>query len=265
MNMMDYHIHTKRCGHAQGEMEQYVQGGIAAGLEEIGFSDHLPFFHKRDPGYTMALEELPAYVEDVGKLRDRYPDIRVKLGIEADFIPGEERQTEALLKAHPFDFVLGSVHFINGWGFDIPEEEKSWKGKDVDQIYRDYFKLLRQTAKAGFFDIIGHTDLVKKFGHRPSRKLSDEIEKTAVTFKETGVAVEVNTSGLRKPVREIYPALEILKLYRRYEIPIVFGSDAHAPQEVGKDFDKAASYAKGAGYSQALIYEKRRVVGTYAF
>ena len=263
--MIDYHIHTKRCGHAEGEMDQYVRQALKTRLEEIGFSDHLPFLHKRDPGYTMALEELPNYVEEVQGLRKRYPALRIKLGIEADYFPGEERQTEKLLKAHPFDFVLGSVHFIDGWGFDIPEEEKSWKGKDVNRIYRDYFKLLRGAAESGFFDIIGHTDLVKKFGHRPTDVLDEEIEKTAAAFKKAAVAVEINTSGLRKPVREIYPALEILKVYRRHDIPIVFGSDAHAPQEVGKDFDGAISHAREADYSKALVYETRRVVGTYAF
>ena len=246
-------------------MDQYVRQALKARLEEIGFSDHLPFLHKRDPGYTMALEELPNYVEEVQSLRKQYPDLQIKLGIEADYFPGEELQTEKLLKAYPFDFVLGSVHFVDGWGFDIPDEEKNWKGKDVNQIYRDYFKLLREAAEVGFFDIIGHTDLVKKFGHRPTEQLDGEVEKTAAAFKKAGVAVEINTSGLRKPVREIYPALEILKVYRRHEIPIVFGSDAHAPQEVGKDFEKAVSYAKTVGYSQALIYEKRSVVGSYAF
>ena len=263
--MRDYHIHTKRCGHARGEIEQYVERALEAGLEEIGFSDHLPFVHKRDPGYTMALDELPGYVEDVEKMRALYPRVRIKLGVEADYFPDQEKQTEKLLKAHPFDFVLGSVHFIDGWGFDMPEEEENWRGKDVDQIYHDYFGLLRQAAQTGFFDIIGHTDLVKKFGHRPTRRLTEEVEKTATAFKEADLAVEINTSGLRRPVREIYPAMEILKVYHRYGIPIVFGSDAHAPEEVGEDFDKAATHAKEAGYSKALIFEKRRVLGHYAF
>ena len=263
--MRDYHIHTKRCGHARGEMEQYVERALETGLEEIGFSDHLPFFHKRDPGYTMALEELPGYVEDVERMRGQHPRLRIKLGVEADYFPGQEKETEKALEAHPFDFVLGSVHFIDGWGFDMPEEEKNWRGKDVDQIYRDYFKLLRQAAQTGLFDIIGHTDLVKKFGHRPAQHLEEEIEKTAAVFKESGLTVEINTSGLRRPVREIYPAMEILKVYHHYNIPIVFGSDAHAPEEVGEDFDKAVAYAKEAGYSRALIYERRKAIGSYGF
>lgn len=261
--MIDYHIHTKRCGHAEGEMAEYVEQAIAAGLAEIGFSDHLPFPHKRDAGYTMAPEELPGYVKEVEALRRRYPQIRIKLGIEADYFPGGEKETERLVKTYPFDYVLGSIHFIDGWGFDIPEEKDTWKGKDVEAVYRSYFALLRESARLPFFDIIGHSDLVKKFGHRPGSPLKEEIEETARVFKEEGVAVEVNTSGLRKPAKEIYPSRILLEAYRRVAVPIVFGSDAHAPKEVGQDFDHAVALAKSVGYQEALIFEKRRASGRY--
>ncbi len=261
--MIDYHIHTKRCGHATGEMSAYVEQAITAGLPEIGFSDHLPFLHKRDKGYTMALEELPGYVEEVEAMRRRYPQIRIKLGIEADYFPGREKETEALIKRYAFDYVLGSVHFIDGWGFDIPEAKQSWKGKNVAAVYRRYFELLRESARIPFFDIIGHPDLVKKFGHRPNEALNEEIEETAHVFKASGKSVEVNTSGLRKPVREIYPAKPLLEAYRKQGVPIVFGSDAHAPEEVGKDFDRAVQLAKSVGYTEALIYENRRPSSRY--
>jgi len=260
---IDYHIHTKRCGHARGEMSEYVECAIAAGLEEIGFSDHLPFLHKRDTGYTMALEELPHYVEEVSSLRKRYPDIRIKLGIEADFFPGQEKAIESLINQYDFDYVLGSVHFIDGWGFDIPDQKESWKGKDVNQVYSRYFKLLRQSASVPFFNIIGHPDLVKKFGHRASVSFKEDIEETARTFQASGVAVEVNTSGLRKPVQEIYPARPLLEAYCRHRVPIVLGSDAHAPDEVGKDFEAAVQLAQDVGYQEALVYEKRSVSGRY--
>ena len=261
--MIDYHIHTKRCGHAEGEMAEYVEQAIAAGLPEIGFSDHLPFLHKRDPRYTMALEELPDYVEEVERLRARYPKIRIKLGIEADYFPGREQETEKLIASYAFDYVLGSVHFIDGWGFDIPEEKESWQGKDVDAVYRKYFELLRQSARISFFNIIGHSDLVKKFGHRPNTALDREVNQTARIFKEEGMSVEVNTSGLRKPAQEIYPSKVLLEAYYHYGVPIVFGSDAHAAKEVGKDFDQAALLAREVGYQEALIYEGRKVSGRY--
>ena len=263
--MIDYHIHTKRCGHAEGEMTDYVEQAIAAGLSEIGFSDHLPFFHKRDPGYTMSLEELPGYVAEVEALRRRYPNVRIKLGIEADYFPGREKETEKLINAHTFDYVVGSVHFMDGWGFDTPEEKESWKEKDVEETYRQYFELLRQSARVPFFNIIGHSDLVKKFGHRPRVALERELDETARVFKEEGVSVEINTSGLRKPAREIYPSLLLLQAYHKYNVPIVFGSDAHAPGEVGKDFDQAVTLARQVGYQEALIYERRKVSGRYTF
>lgn len=262
--MMDYHIHTKRCGHATGEMEEYVEQAIASGLEEIGFSDHLPFFHKRDSGYTMALEELPNYVKEVERLKERYPQIRIKLAIEADYFPGREKETEKLIQGHPFDYVLGSVHFIDGWGFDIPEEKGSWEGKDVESVYRSYFQLLRQSARLPFFDIIGHSDLVKKFGHRSTASLDREIEETARLFRDEGKSVELNTSGLRKPAREIYPSERLLEAYHKYKVPIVFGSDAHAPKEVGQDFQKALALAKKVGYREALVYEKRKIKERYS-
>lgn len=261
--MIDYHIHTKRCGHAKGEMAEYVEWAIAAGFTEIGFSDHLPFLHKRDPGYTMALEELPGYVQEVEALRGQYPGIRIRLGIEADYFPGREKETRALIDAYPFDYVVGSIHFIDGWGFDIPEEKESWRGKDVDTVYRKYFELLRQSARLAFLNIIGHSDLVKKFGHRPTVMLDREMEETARVFKEEGVSVEINTSGLRKPAKEIYPSLRLLEVYRKYDVPIVFGSDAHAPAEVGKDFDQGIALARKVGYQEALIYEQRKVKGRY--
>ncbi len=109
------------------------------------------------------------------------------------------------------------------------------------------------------FDIIGHCDLVKKFGNRPENELSKDLEKTARVFKECGVAVEINTSGLRKPVNEIYPSYEILKVYKKYDIPIIFGSDAHTPDDVGKDFDKAILLAGQVGYEEFVTFENRNM------
>ena len=109
------------------------------------------------------------------------------------------------------------------------------------------------------FDIMGHVDLVKKFGHRATDDMTEEIQKTARIFKESGVAVEINTAGLRKPVKEIYPSLDALKIYCASEIPLTFGSDAHDPRDVGKDFDQAVALAKAVGYKEYLIFKKRKI------
>ncbi len=257
--MIDYHMHTSRCDHADGEMTDYVRKAISCELDEMGFSDHLPLHGDRgkELGLAMALAELPDYVNDVLELRKLFPEIRIKLGIEADYTPDSVSYTKDLLKEHDFDYVIGSVHYIGEWAFDHPGERKTWDSKDVDLVYKEYFELLRKSARTLLFDIIGHCDLVKKFGNRPNHELLEDLENTAKVFKECGVAVEINTSGLRKPVNEIYPSCEILKVYKRFDIPIVFGSDAHTPGDVGRDFDKAISLAAEAGYDEYVTFENR--------
>ncbi len=259
--MIDYHMHTNRCGHADGEMADYVREAINCGLDEIGFNDHLPLRGDRgkELGLAMALDELKDYVDDVLELRKSFPEIKIKLGIEADYTPDSVTYTKELITRHEFDYVMGSVHYIGEWAFDHPGERDKWDSKDVDLVYKEYFELLRKSACTMLFDIIGHCDLVKKFGNRPSHELLDDLEETAKVFKECGVAVEINTSGLRKPVNEIYPSCEILKVYKRFDIPIVFGSDAHTPGDVGKDLEKAVSLAGQAGYKEFVTFENRNM------
>lgn len=259
MITVDYHMHTKRCGHATGEIEEYAAEARRKGLKEIGFSDHLPFVTHRDPHYTMAMEELPGYHRDMEELRARHKDLSVKIGIEADYMEGKSGEISKLVAGYPYDFVIGSVHFMRGWAFDDPREKDRWKNADVDSIYRRYYDLLQQSARSGLYDIMGHCDLVKKFGYRSSEDLSDLAQETARVFKESGVAIEINTSGLRKPVKEIYPEISLLKIYRKNGVPIVFGSDAHAPGDVGADFDKARDLALEAGYTEYLSFKARKV------
>jgi len=255
----DYHMHTKRCGHATGEIDQYIAEARQKGLLEIGFSDHLPFVTHRDPQYTMALSELPEYHKDMEEARDAHKDLSIKIGIEADYMEGKSEEIKALVDAYPYDFVIGSVHFIKKWAFDDPREKEKWENADVEMIYERYYNLLQQSAKTGIYDIIGHADLVKKFGHRSKNDLTDLVDQTARVFKETGVCIEINTSGLRKPVKEIYPHSDILKIYNKYDIPIIFGSDAHEPEHVGADFDKALALAKEAGYGEHVVFKQRKI------
>ena len=256
---VDYHMHTPLCGHAVGEPSEYVEQALKVGLSEIGFSDHAPLVSHEDARYTMNFSQLPLYHEMIRQVQGRYKDFTIKLGIEADFIPGFEKKTKEILSGTPYDFVIGSVHFIDRWAFDDPDEKIKWKDKDIDTVYRDYYKLLRESAESGLYDIMGHVDLVKKFGYRATEDLTGEIEKTAAVFKRSGVVVEINTSGLRKPVREIYPSLSALKIYSKAGVPITFSSDSHDPKDVGKDYDKAAALAKEAGYKEYVVFKKRKV------
>jgi histidinol-phosphatase (PHP family) len=258
--IVDYHMHTPLCGHAVGEPKEYAEAALEAGLEEIGFSDHAPFVHYEDPGITMNIKQLPEYYQMIEDVRKKYSNcLRVKIGIEADFIPGYEDKTKAILDDYPYDYVIGSIHFIKDWGFDNPEELKKWDEQDIDQVYRDYYELLRQSAQSGMYDIMGHVDLVKKFGHRSTQDFVDDIKKTALAFKECGVAIEINTSGLRKPVKEMYPALLNLKIYAEAGVPLTFGSDSHNPKDVGKGFEQAMIMAREAGYSEYVLFKGREI------
>lgn len=259
----DYHMHTPLCGHAVGAPAEYAQTAVEQGLEEIGFSDHAPFVHMVDPTITMGMKQLPEYYRMIEDVRAQFSgNLRIKIAIEADFIPGYEAKTKAILEDYPYDYVIGSVHFIKDWGFDNPDERALWDQHDVNQVYRDYYALLRQCAQSGLYDIMAHTDLVKKFGHKPSEDMTGEIQKTAQVFKECGVAVEINTSGAHKPAREMYPALANLTIFAAAGIPLTFGSDAHDPTHVGRDFKKAFDLAVEAGFTEYVLFKDRQIERT---
>ena len=258
--IIDYHMHTPLCGHAIGEPAEYVKKGIAVGLKEIGFSDHAPLVTHDDPKITMNFKQLPTYHKMIESVRKEFKDdIQVKVSIEADFIPGYEEKTKKILDEYPYDYVIGSVHFIKNWGFDDPDTRDTWDEIDVNRVYRDYFELLRQSAETKLFNIMGHVDLVKKFGHRATEDMIEEIKQTAKVFKECGMTIEINTAGLRKPIKEMYPSLAHLKIYCKAGVPLTFGSDAHDPQDVGCDFDKAVALAKEAGYKEYVTFAKRKI------
>lgn len=262
--IVDYHMHTPLCGHASGQPREYAEQALRAGLSEIGFSDHAPLLSHRDPGITMDFDQLPLYCQMIEQVQKEFQGrLTVRLGIEADFLPGFEAKTAELLKQYPYDYVIGSVHFIDNWCFDNPDEIKGWDHADTNRIYGQYYDYLRRSAASRLFDVMGHVELVKKFGHRPTTSFMEEIKKTAEAFRASGVAIEINTSGLRKPVKEIYPSLDILKVYCQAGIPITFGSDAHAAADVGKDFDQAGDLARAAGYKEYVGFCQRKIVQTF--
>jgi histidinol-phosphatase (PHP family) len=248
----DYHMHTERCGHARGRAEDYARQAMLRGLPGIGMSDHLPLLHGRDPELAMDAGELVDYVDEVRELKRRYPGY-VLLGIEADYRPDTVSDLRDVLREHPFDYVIGSVHDLDGWAFDDPRIENGFAGRDLDQVYRRYLELVGDAAETGLFTILGHVDLIKKFGHRPCSDPTDWVERLADRVGGTGAAVELNTSGLRKPVGEIYPSQLFLRALAHRGVPLTFGSDAHRPEEVGKDFAAGLAAARDAGYRQHLV------------
>lgn len=257
--MIDYHIHTKLCGHAQGEMEEYVQSAIKKGLDEIGFSDHFPLFHIEPGDLSMKMGDLPVYINKVGNLQKKFKkDISIKLGIEVEYTPEIEKRTGELLKEHNFDYIYGSTHFLGKWVFDHPAYKNEWEKRDVYEVYREYFSVIRKMVASGLCDIVGHIDLVKKFGYRPDRNLTEIYGEVAKSIVRHNLCIEINTSGLRKPIKEIYPAEELLEICFNTNIPIVLGSDAHHPDEVAMDFDMALALIKKVGYKKIATFSNRK-------
>jgi len=257
--LIDYHIHTDLCGHAEGEMEEYVQSAIKKGLKEMGFSDHFPLFHIPAPDLSMKMEDLPVYINKVRELQKKFKkDISIKLGIEVEYTPETEVSTGKLLKNYSFDYIYGSVHFLGEWIFDHPAQKDEWEKRNVYEVYRNYFSNLEKMIRSNLFDIVAHIDLVKKFGYKPAEPLAGIYTNIAKLIAGHKMCIEVNTSGLYKPVKEIYPSEEFLKICFVNNVPVVLGSDAHSPEEVGRDFDKALYLIKKAGYKKIATFSSRR-------
>jgi histidinol-phosphatase (PHP family) len=257
-NLVDYHIHTKLCGHAYGEPDEYVREAVRRGLREIGFADHMPLLRIRDEHLTMEPHELPEYVSIVTRLREGSPGITIRLGIEMDFFPDQMDEIWAAAEGIDFDYVYGAVHYIDGWGFGDSRRLSSYQGRDPDETYQRYFELFCEAARSGGFDIMAHPDLVKKHGIVSSLPIDDMYANAARTLSEAGVAIEVNTSGLRKRAVEPYPSLPFLTACAREGVAVTLGSDAHAPDQVGMDFDVALKLLDAAGIREIATFERRK-------
>jgi histidinol-phosphatase (PHP family) len=255
----DYHMHTALCKHAEGEVADYRSAAKLLGIPEICFVDHAPNPDGYDPKHRMNLNEFCNYQEIVGALMD-HQSPHVLFGVEADYYRGCETFLEKWLEIQDFDLVLGSVHFIEEWGFDNPAVKQVWNSVDITETWRAYFKLVTKLAETRLFDVVSHLDIPKKFGYRPSDKdIKEMVQPVLDRVAAAGMGMELNTSGLRKPVGEIYPSALIVSLARERDIPICFGSDAHNPQEVGKDFPAALQLARDAGYTHYFRSRKRKI------
>jgi len=266
LSLADYHLHTPLCKHAVGELGEYVAAARAAVLDEVGCADHIPMPPEYDPEQRMEPSELPRYIALVEDVRRRstdlsdLPDLPVRLGLEADFYPGTEEAVREILASHPWDYVLGSVHYIGEWGFDNPRVRDEWKRRDVAVVWREYFELVRRAAESGLFDSLAHFDLVKIFGFRPAGGPEEEVDLARPALeaaRAAGIAIEVSTGGLRKPCGEIYPAEAILREALAMGIPVTLGSDAHRPADVAAGFGKAGALLRGGGYKSHLLFERR--------
>ena len=257
--LTDYHIHTPLCHHAEGSPSEYVRAAQAAGLAEVGFSDHNPMATQFD-NWRMAPEDLPRYLAMVEDARRKFPNYPIRLGLECDYIPGYEDHIRFLARQADWDYLIGSVHYIApDWEVDspFPQHLKRWAEQPVEEVWELYFNGYTRMAASGLFDFLAHPDLVKKFGHRPEGDLTRFYVSALEAIADSGAALEVSTAGLRKQAAEIYPSRGFLELAYSRHIPIVINSDAHAPAEVGHEFRKAVELVKAVGYTSVTRFHKR--------
>lgn len=260
----DYHMHTPLCRHASGEPVDYARRALETGLTEIGFSDHSPMPQDDFDDWRMFASQLDEYVKKVRKAQREFPQLTIRLALEVDYLPGHDDWIRQLTAQHPWDYLIGSVHYVSdSWAVDSPFQLSKWKNRDPWEVWTTYFDRLTMAVETGFFEIIGHADLPKKFGHKPDRDCTPLYEKFLTAAKKHNCAVELNTAGLRKDCKEIYPSREFLQMAFAKGVPITFGSDAHAPEEVGMNFAEAIQLARSVGYRECcrLVQRKREAVG----
>ena len=253
----DYHTHTPLCHHASGTPEAYVDAALNAGLTEYGISDHAPVGEGFFDDWRMLYRDLPLYFNWLDRAEAHAAGrIPIRRGMECDWFPDCRPWIEQLRAQHPWDYFIGSVHYLGTWDFDNPKWLGRWAETDVDEAWQRYWKEYSAMAESQLFDILAHPDLVKKFCHQPSGDLRRFYEPAIEAIAVSGCAIELNTAGWHKPCAAAYPAADFLELARAAGIPLVISSDAHAPDEVGRDFDKAITLAKAAGYTETTLFHK---------
>jgi histidinol-phosphatase (PHP family) len=286
--MGDYHVHLHDHGpysgtgpplgeYPPGHIESYVEHAAARGVAEVGFTEHLyrcveagPVlgdFWEDEPRRDLAAEtaamvtedrtlSIEAYVAAVVDAKDR--GLPVKLGLEVDFFPETIDSVMEFLAPYPWDFLIGAVHWVGGWSVDYGVSSYEFERRGVRQACEDYFALKTQLAESGLVDVLAHVDVVKRFGHLPPTPPTDLYAEVVAAAVASGTAVELSSAGLHKPIGETYPSPLLLAMFHQAGVPITLASDAHAPQECGRDSDRLIQQAKRVGYTGYLRFDQRQ-------
>ncbi|HHX50537.1 MAG TPA: histidinol-phosphatase HisJ family protein [Clostridia bacterium] len=246
---MVYDCHLHPLGHEGGTyqvetLKPFIEEALKRGLAGIGFTDHDWFLNSVD-------------YRAVNLLREEYQGIDLLFGLEVDYRLGREQEIQDMISSQPFDYVIGSVHEMDGWLFDHPDFVGEYDNRDIYQLYRRYFSLMKQMVASGLFQMVGHLDLIKVFGYRVPGGAADLAEPVLQEIRKYQLVVEVNTNGLYKPVREMYPAEDILSRCFQLGIPVTLSSDAHQAGAVGRDFSLARSLLKRIGYNRIAYFRQR--------
>ncbi|MEM2106032.1 MAG: histidinol-phosphatase HisJ family protein [Candidatus Bathyarchaeia archaeon] len=254
--IMDYHVHTQASPDAVGTIEEYIKKALERGIDEIGFSDHI-LLHEVNNYPRMDQHQMLAYIKNFLELKQSTA-VPIKLGAEIDFFSEDKDKIKEFIQRYPFDYVIGAVHFIGSWGIDNPRQKHEYLKRDILQTYKEYFRLIKEMCNSRLFDVVAHLDLIKIFGFKPNCDFSDIMMETAEAIAKAKICVEINTAGLRRPCAEIYPSEELLKMLHAYDVPIVFGSDAHNPEDLSRNFKEALVSVRKVGYCYACVFSQRK-------
>ena len=257
---VDLHNHTTLCNHAEGTVDEYIQRAIELGIDHYGFSDHAPM--NFDPKYRMDISQKALYEKWVLDAKEKYKNqIKILLAYEVDYLEGYILDEIINSKV---DYLIGSVHFLKNkndmWGFDNPEFIGVYESKDIDTIWLEYFDAIKSMAKTQLFDIVGHFDLIKVFRFLPKKDIRILANDALKQIKKSGMVLEINPAGLRKPIGETYPSKQLLELAYEMNIDITFGSDAHEIEQVGFKYDEVVSLAKEIGYTKCITFDNREKI-----
>jgi histidinol-phosphatase (PHP family) len=267
--IVDYHMHLR--GPANGRegpveltveaVERFVAQAGDRAVDEIAFTEHMYYFRQAEPFLShpyhraRVAHDLDDYCDAI--LEAKRQGLPVKLGLELEWIPGRDAELAELLEPYPWDFLLGSVHLVDGEAVDM-ESDPLWARLPVDEVWRRYFLELAALARSRLVDVLAHPDLVKIFGRRPAAaEVEAHHDEAAAAFAEAGVAVEVSTAGLRKPVGELYPDLGLLVRCRERGVGATLASDAHVAHDVGRDFEAGLDHLRSAGYETVTVFDGR--------
>jgi histidinol-phosphatase (PHP family) len=249
----DFHIHST-FSDGKAAPEEYVASALAAGMKEIGFSEHI---NLGVPGQAWCMDpgRVREYISYIRALAKMNSDIKIKTGLEVDFFSGKEELIHDFLKDLDLDYVIGSVHYLGEKSVDNSPE--FYENKDIDEIWGSYFSLVCEAIESGLFDIIGHIDLVRIYNFRPEGDQEKHYIRLAEKLKIHDVAIEINTNGRNRPLGDFYPDRRFLKIFHDQNVPVCVNSDAHFPARVGQYFDEAYKLLEGAGFKEMAVFTKR--------
>ncbi len=258
-----YHNHTTYSD-GSGSIAEMIEAASEQGVEELGISDHFNLHPSGQiPSWSMSPDRLGEYVDEILSHRGRMvPELR--LGLEIDWHPGHEEVIREAIQGIPFDYLIGSVHEVNG--FKIDRSSAAWDALSEEGRVaknREYWMHLRSMAESGLFDIVAHADLPKKFGHRVTGDLDDVIDPALDAMVEADMVVEVNTAGWIKPVQDAYPSMDLLKKFRERNIPAIISADAHEPAHLLRDFPRAGKRLLKAGYENVIRFAGRERISEH--